>query len=166
MIYADGLDQLILDLDELAEMPESVIHEMLEAGGEIIAEGQRAQINAMGLVSPVNGGRLEASIQVDHKMRGSGGSQRFIYVYPHGEHHQYRGRRKVKAYKRSKHGRTYSYGGGIKTASANDVGFVQELGSARNPANQWMRIANEKNAPAAVDAEFKVYDDYLKSKNL
>lgn len=146
MIYMDGLDQLVLDLEELEEMPDNVVYGMLEAGGEIIAEGQRQQLEAMGLV---DSRVLKDSIQVNKKRRGKGGSERSIYIYPHGSHHKYKAR-----------------GGGTKTTSASDVGFVQEMGSKRNPANQWMRIANEKNIDAAVEAEYRVYNDYLKSKNL
>ena len=164
MIYSDGLDGLVLDLDELAELDDDVIFDMLEAAGEVVAEAQRQKITSLGLVDT---GLLRDSIKVDHKMRGYMGGVRYINVYPQGAHHVYQSRVKTKAYKRSKHGRTYTYGGGTKTATAAEVAFIHEFGApGRNiPAKQWMRTANEECADEAVSAEFKVYDDYLKSQD-
>ncbi len=164
MIYSNGLEELILDLNELAEMPDDIVFDMLEAAGEVVVEAQKKQLDKMGLVDTTT---LRDSIEIDHKRKAKG-NMRYINVYPHGPHHKYHSRVKTKAYQRSKHGRTYTYGGGDKEASNAEVAFVHEFGAeGRNiPASQWMRTANEGCADEAVDAEFRVYDQYLKSKNL
>ena len=40
----EGLDALILDLDELTHMPDTVLSDMLHAGGELVAEAHRNKI--------------------------------------------------------------------------------------------------------------------------
>ena len=53
-----------------------------------------------------------------------------------------------------------------KPPTNNDVGFVWEFGAPKRgiQPRQWMRTANEESADDVVAAEFKVYDDWLKSK--
>ena len=143
MIRMEGLQKLTMDLDELGAIPDDTMYEMLEAGGEVIAKGQRDQLSAAGII---RSGTLRGAIKVSRKK--GGGRSRWVTIYPQGPHHNYNPRH-----------------GGSGTTTANDVGFVQETGSKRNRANQWMRIANEKSIDGAITACERVYNDYLKSKN-
>ena len=138
----DGLSDLILSLEEIAEMPDSVMEDMLMAGGEIIKQGQKESIQSLGLV---DSGRLRDSIQAVPKFQSR--KKRHVLVYPQGTHHV------------SKNG--------LETRNA-EVGFIHEFGAqgAGIEASQWMRAANEKHIDRAVDAEADVYDKFLKSKNL
>lgn len=161
-----GIDGLALSFQEIAQIPDSVVEEMLSAGGEVVAAAQKAEIRSLGLVES---GRLADSIQSASKVGKRGGEQkRYVLVYPSGTHHKYTRRKKTKVYKRSRHGRTYTVGGDMKTATNAEVGFVHEFGAphAGIPAKQWMAKANEKSAAAMVAAEVAVYDKWLKSIDL
>lgn len=156
-----GLSGLMLSLEELAKLPDEVIGEMLMAEGRVVERYQKLEIDKLKLVDK---GRLKASIQLDPKYRiTKNGKEYYINVYPRGEHHAYQGRRKTKAYKRSKSGRTYTYGGGAKIATAQDVGFVHEFGAKQRgiKASHWMQAANQRAEAEAVSAAEKVLNDYL-----
>lgn len=163
---AEGIDGLMLTLQQFEEIPDDVVEEMLIAGGAVVEAAQKAEIRSLGLVES---GRLADSIQSVSKVgKRDGIRKRFVLVYPAGSHHKYTRRKKTKAYKRSKHGRTYTVGGDVKTATNAEVGFVHEFGAPRAgiPAKQWMAKANEKSADAMVAAEMAVYDKWLKSMDL
>lgn len=159
---ANGLEDLMIDLRTIAEVPQSVIIEMLEAGGKVIARAHEESLNYFGLVET---GTLKSSITVHRKTHTV--NSFYVLVYPYGTHHRYHAKSgSYTKYNWGRAGGTRSKGGGTKEATNNDVGFVQEFGGHGNEPTQWMRIANEKFAGEAIDAEFKVYDDYLRSKNL
>jgi hypothetical protein len=153
-----------LPFEDIAELPQELIEAMLQAEGKVVADAQRRVI--LNLFEQ-HTGRLADSIEVQAKMTRQGNGW-YIRVYPYGVHHKYNSRIKVTAYKRSKHGRTYTVGGGVKTAGNNDVLFVLEFGApARNiSAKQPLRIANEQCADAAAEAAYNVYDQWLKTKGL
>ncbi len=161
MIYTDGLEECTLFFDELANIPENVIQDMLEAEAEIVIESQKKEIDTLGLVDTA---KMRDSITADKKMRYNG-QERYINVYPRGVHHVYRGRMVTKKYKRSKHGRTYTYGGGEQKANNAEVAFIHEFGapSRHIPAKQWMRKANEQAAGKAADAAAEVLHEYQNS---
>lgn len=138
----NGLDSLILDMEEIAEIPDSTMDEMLSAGGEIV---KQAHTEALRSKFARHTGHLAESSTVRIK-NGRGGH--YALIYPAGEHH------------------TYRPVTGSGTASNAEVGFVLEFGGHGNAPSQWMREANEKAADEAVDAEFKVFDSWQKSHNL
>lgn len=162
---ASGIDGLRLSFDEFARIPDSVIDRILKAESKVVVQAHKASLKSLGLYKT---GKLEASIDGIAKVTSASGGQRYVLVYPVGPHHKYAGREKTKAYKNSKHGRTYTTGGGDKTATANDVGFVHEYGAPKRgiKAKRWMQKANEKCGPDVEEAALAVYDDWLKSINL
>ena len=153
-LETNGLDEAFFTLEELANIPEDVIHDMLDAEAEVVIEAQKKELDKLGLVDTA---KMRDSIKADKKMRKKG-LVRYINVYPHGVHHRYRARMVTKTYKRSKSGRTYTYGGGIKKSNNAEVAFIHEYGApSRNiPAKQWMRKANEKAAGDASEAAARV----------
>lgn len=158
-----GLDDLMFDLNEIGHIPNDVFDGMLTAGGEVIVKGQKAELQAQGLVGETK--NLIASIGV-HKKRHTA-TQHYVLIYPSGAHHTYHAR--TGTYTKMNWGRaggTKTKGGGTKTATNNDVGFVHEFGGHGNPARQWMRTANEKNVETAVEAEYAVYEKFMASKGL
>lgn len=161
---ANGLDGLQLSLEEIADLPEDVEMDMLMAEGQIVKSYQEAEIVAQRLVDV---GTLRDSIRVFPK---NGRRGRYVLVYPYGKHGEYNRRVKVKTYKNSKHGRTYTVGGDTKEISNNEVGFVWEYGAPQRgkafAARQWMRLANEKAGPAAVQAAAEVYSRWLEANGL
>lgn len=141
-IESNGLDELMLSMGELAELPDSVASEMLQAGGAIVADAQRSKYRSM---LGVRTGKLADSIKVSKMKTKDGG--RYVTVSPQGTHH--------------------TYGKG-KIATNAEVAFVHEYGAkSRNiSAKGIMRAANEESAESAAAAEAQVYDNWLKSKNL
>ncbi len=162
---ATGIAGLQLSFEEFARMPDTVIDDILKAESKVVVKAHKAMLRSLGLYKT---GKLEASIEGIDKVTSAKGGQRYVLVYPVGTHHKYAGREKTKGYKRSKSGSTYTYGGGSKTATANDVGFIHEYGAPKRgiKAKQWMRRANDKCEPEVEAAGMAVYDDWLKSLNL
>ena len=134
----EGLDALILDLDELTQMPDTVLSDMLHAGGEVVAEAPRNKIQSIGLVDT---GQLLESITVASKIKSKKNSKS-IEIYPKGTRNN-----------------------GVRN---DEVAFVYEFGAPSRDitAWQWMRNANEQIKDVACEAAEEVYDNYLRSKNL
>lgn len=164
---AKGADDLRLSMQEVAEIPDEVKYQMLEAGAQSAVNAQKRTIRAAGLVKT---GTLVESVRLFRKLSKDryGDMIPSVVVYPYGAHHKYMRRVVTKTYARSKHGRTYSVGGNVATATNNDVGFVLNFGSKRRgiKAARWADKAVEQCAAAVEKAEFEVYDRWLKEKNL
>lgn len=163
---ATGIEGLALSMEQFAAIPDDVVEEMLEAAGRVVVQAHRSEISARGLVKS---GRLEGSIEAISKAGSARNDfKRYVLVYPTGRHHTYQSRVVTKQYARSKHGRTYTKGGGAKVVTNSEVGFVQAYGAPKKGirATDWMNKANEKAAPAVEAAELTVYDRWLKSLNL
>lgn len=134
----EGLNELVLDMDELAELPDDVLSEMLYAGAEIVTEAHRSKVQSIGLVET---GQLRDSISSSSKIKRTKNT-RSVDIYPQGTRED-----------------------GVRNA---EVGFIYEYGAPGRgiAARQWMRAANEQAEDAAGEAAEAVYDNYLRSKNL
>lgn len=130
----NGLDEYAFSLDELANIPDSVIEEMLCVEGEIIKKGQEQTASTM-LQGPYYAGGVAGAIKIGDMKRGVFG--KIVYVSFEGTQHNNR---------------------------VAEIAFINEFGKKNQPARPFIREANEKNAGAAIDAAAKVYDNYLKSK--
>lgn len=135
-LSVNGLDEYAFGLEELANIPDSVIQEMLEAEGEVIKKGQEQTARTM-LQGPHYEGGVAGSITVGNMKRSRSG--RIVYVTFKGTQHKNR---------------------------VAEIAFINEFGKKNQPARPFIREANEKNAGAAVDAAEEVYNEYLKSKGL
>jgi HK97 gp10 family phage protein len=132
----NGLDGLMLSLSEAAELPDDVAEEMLTEEAEIVEEAQVYQGMAMGVYD--TGETLRS---ISHgKMKRTNDGGRAMYVYPQGTDEN-----------------------GIRNA---EVAFINEFGKHGQTARPFIRTANEEAADPAVEAAAKVYDKFLKSKNL
>lgn len=163
---AKGIEGLELSMEQFAAIPDDVVEEMLDAGAAVVVRYHRSEISAQGLVKS---GKLLGSIKA-HPKSGSAKNdwKRYVLIYPAGNHHTFQSRVVTKQYARSKHGRTYTKGGGAKVVTNSEVGFIQAYGAPKKGirATDWMNKANEKAAPAVEAAELAVYDRWLKSLNL
>lgn len=135
-----GLDELERDIAAVAEMPDSVILEMLTAEAEIVAAAQAAEARSQ-LSGRYSTGKTASSVTYDKKLKKSG-SGKAVFVYPKGTRSD-RNRRSV-----------------------GEVAFINEFGKKGQPARPFIQAANEKSAESAVEAAAQVYDKFLKSKNL
>lgn len=137
-LSTSGLDELLSDLGSIAELPDAVVLEMLTAEAGVIAEAQAAEARAMGVLDT---GKTAESITFDKKLKTTADGKA-IYVYPKG---------------------TRSDGNKRRVA---EVAFINEFGKDGQPGRPLIRTANERKGDEAVEAAAKVYDDFLKSKNL
>jgi HK97 gp10 family phage protein len=137
-ISTSGLEELLSDMEAIAEIPDATILEMLSAEAGVIAEAQAAEARAMGVVDK---GVTARSITFDKKLKVTKDGKA-IYVYPKG-----------------------SRSDGSRRRVA-EVAFVNEFGKKGQPARPFINTANVRKGDEAVKAAAEVYDSFLKSKNL
>ena len=137
----NGLDGLMLSLQEIAEIPENVQDEMLHAGAEVVAKAQREKVRAYGIYDGSSPKHVADSIKHGKVKLKKG--QRIIYVSPTGS------RRRGKTVTRN-----------------SEILFVNEYGRRGQKARPAVRDANEACAEQMVNAQMAVYDKHLRSKDL
>lgn len=137
-LSVNGLDDLMLSLEEIASIPDDVAAAMLDAEAQVVEEAQIAEGMTMGVYDT---GQTLRSIRRGKMKKGRDGS-RAVHVTPQGVNDR-----------------------GERNAA---VAFINEYGvpGRRIPPRPFVATANEKAArPAVAEAE-KIYDAFLKSKNL
>ncbi len=141
----EGIDELMLSMQQVAELPDEVADDMLQAGAKIVAQAQKNRYRTQ----LFDTGTLANSIKVS-RMKTKRDGSRFLAVYPLGTHSTYTHKGKT-----------------IKVRNA-EVAFVHEYGAPKRgiAAKGIMRAANEESAPSAVAAEAAVYDAWLTKNNL
>lgn len=134
----EGLEELMDDLEAVAELPDSVASEMLNKQADVVVKAQKSRISSIGLVDT---GKLMRSVRKSDSIKKTG-SSRSIEVYPDGTRPN-----------------------GVRNA---EVGFIHEYGAAKKniPAKKWMQQANEACAEKTTEAAREVYNKFLESKNL
>lgn len=154
-IEYSSLDEFLKDLGEIAEIPDGVAEEMLQAEAEIAVEAQKQSAVEHGLV---DSGQLVESIRADKKMRTKG-TARYVDVYPKGNRKKRTRYRTTRADKAARKSRP------VRNA---EVAFIHEYGAPKKhiTAKKWIKKANDRAADRAVGAAAEVHDKYLKSKNL
>ena len=137
----NGLDDLMLSLQEIAEIPEEVQDEMLRAGADVVAQAQREKVKAYGIYDGSSPRHVADTIKPGRVKLKKG--QRVIYVTPTGS------RRRGKSVTRNA-----------------EILFVNEYGKRGQKARPAIRDANEACAEQMVRAQMAVYDKHLRSKDL
>lgn len=137
----NGLDDLMLSLQEIAAIPEEVQDEMLQAGAEVVAQAQREKVKAYGIYDGSSPRHVADSIKPGKVKLKKG--QRIIYVSPTGS------RRRGKTVTRN-----------------SEILFVNEYGRRGQKARPAVRDANEACAEQMVNAQMGIYDKHLRSKDL
>ena len=133
-----GLDDFMLTMQEIAEIPDDVVDEMLNAQADVVAEAQKAAGRAMGVED--TGLTLQKLKKGKVKVRKG---RRVVYIMPTGSRTR----------------------GKTKTRNA-EIAFVNEYGKKGQKARPFIKMGNEKSAEEATAAAFRVYDRWLQSKNL
>lgn len=138
-----GFEELELSMKEVSELPDWMVSNICEAGA-IVAEA--ALTESARSVAPVDTGQLWRSIKRKRKLGRDG--RPFFYVAPTG--------------KRKTGSKTF-----LKDQTNAAVGYILEYGAPLRgiPSFQWMATAIEKCADQVLDAEFKVYDEYLNGED-
>lgn len=137
----NGLDELMLSLQEIAAIPEDVQDEMLQAGADVVAQAQREKVKAYGIYDGSSPRHVADTIKPGRVKLKKG--QRVVYVTPAGS------RRRGKTVTRNA-----------------EILFVNEYGKRGQKARPAIRDANEACAEQMVSAQMAVYDKHLRSKDL
>lgn len=133
-----GLDELMLSMQEIAQIPDDVVDDILNAQADVTVEAQKAAGRQLGVED--TGITLQKLKKGRVKLRKG---QRVLYITPTGSR---------------KRGKT-------RTRNA-EIAFINEFGKKGQKARPFIKLGNEKSAEAATAAGFRVYDRWLKSKNL
>ena len=136
---ASGLDELMLSLQEIAEIPEEVQDEMLNAQGDVVAREQQESARRYGIQRT---GLTIRSIRKG-KVKLDKHGNRVLYVTPVGS--RIRGKK--------------------KTSNA-EIAFLNEDGPRKQKARPFMRDANERSAEAATKAAAEIYYRWQESRGL
>ena len=136
----NGMDALLEDLGSIADLPDNVVEDILNAEADVIVEEQKKTARELWR-GPYETGETAASIKKGKvKVTPYGKS---ISVYPQGKN---------------------------KDGNRNaEVAFINEYGkrSGRQKSGRpAIRLANERKGNEAVKAGEKVYHAFLDSKNL
>lgn len=137
-ISFSGLDSLELSMKEIAEIPDDVKDEMLQAQAAVVVPVMRARAQAYGLKDT---GLMIDSIKPGKPKKTKTG--RALYVTPQGKRRR-----------------------GQKDTRNTEIAFIGEYGTKKVRARPFMREAVEATAEQAEQASLQVYDRWLKSKNL
>lgn len=144
-----GLDEVRLSFTEVAQLPDELVDEMLNAGADVIVPAQRREAEKLGKVGGYRNPNQKRDYSTGTTARAIKKGRvkvkdgwRVLYVTPTGS--RTRGKKLPRA-----------------TRNA-EIAFVNEFGTRTIHARGFLAKANE----ASAAAEFEVYDKWLKSKNL
>lgn len=138
----NGLDGLIVDLAELARLPDRVVDGILEAEADVILPAQRKEIERR-WSGPDSLGISAESVKKGEVKKSRDGYS--IYIYPQGSRKR----------------------GGTSTRNA-EIAFINEYGAPGRhiTARPAIGTANKKKEKEAVEAGERAYHTYLNSKKL
>ena len=131
-----GLDDLMLSLQDVADLPETVQDAMLDAQADVVLQAQQSAAQAI-----ADTGQTARSLRKS-KPRTRKGVRSISITFA--------GSRKR----------------GDTTTRNAEIAFVNEYGKKGVPARNFIRKANEQSAAASTQAAKEIYDQYLQSKGL
>lgn len=141
-LVVNGLIELENDFSKIAEIPDSVMENMINAETDVIVAAQKKKAKTM-LRGKYNRGYVERAIKKKKFKRSYFGASQMITIdgTVTDEYHR-------------------------KPTRVAEIAFINEYGKEGQPARPFIRTANEESGDKAVQAAFDVYDQFLKSKNL
>lgn len=148
-----GLDQLEVDLAQLAQISDDERWAILERGGEVLRAAQQKYLDLNHHLT----GQLSASLKLSKKSARGGELTATI-----GASGKRKGGFTGKRLKKDKNGRRRS--SGHYEGSNAEVLYFLEYGTPRMPATHGIETTNEAAAPDVQAAMEEAWDEYLKSK--
>jgi hypothetical protein len=136
-IQFDGLDDLIGDLEKLADLPDEVMDGMVNAEADVVVKAHKKELEARGMRQT---GQLINSVGKTGVT--TKGYSHAVDVYPQGTRDD-----------------------GVRNAEVGFI-LEYGSPKKHIPASNWMAQANEGCADEAVKAAGAVYDEFLKKHNL
>jgi len=137
-----GIDELMLSMQEVAEIPDEVVDEMLNAQADVVVRAQKRKIRQYRIYDT---GTSQRAVKKG-KVKLSKDGKRVLYVAPAGV--RVRGKEKLS-----------------KTRNA-EILFVNEFGKRGKQARPAIRDANELSAAETTAAAAEVHHRWLESKGL
>ena len=131
-----GLDDLIRAFDDLSSLPDAITDEMLSVQADLVVEAQKRTASTM-LQGPYYAGGVAGAVKKS------------------GVRHTPEGKAIEIGFSGKQHGEDISR-----------IAYINEYGKTNQPARPFIKTANEQAEGPALAAAKKVYDGYLKSKNL
>jgi len=136
-----GLDGLMLSMQQLAEIPEEVQDQILNAQADVVAEAQKKKIRAYGIYDGKSTKHVADSIKKGRVKIKKG--QRVLYVTPTGSRRR-----------------------GDTVSRNAEILFVNEYGKRGQRARPAVRDANEECADQTTQAGAEVLYRWQESLNL
>lgn len=159
-----GLDDFMLDMKQIAEIPDEVQDEMLQAQAEVAMEAQRTEAEKLGMYDGYSGtdGNYRWTSETN-KLPGqvrsysTGALAKSLRI---SKPFVRKGTRRIKVYFAGSRVR------GKTRTSNSEIAFLNEYGTRNINARHFIWVANEKCAEETTKAAADVYDRWLKSKDL
>lgn len=161
-----GLDEFMLDMQQIAEIPEDVQDEMILAQAQVAMEAQREEAKKLGMYQGYdtsNNSRFTSATNIlwgQEKSYSTGQLAKSIRI---SKPKTKKGTRSVSVYFAGSRKRGKNK---IHTVKNSEIAFLNEYGTRTINARHFIWVANEKSAEATTKAGFEVYDRWLKSKEL
>lgn len=133
-----NLSSLDFDLN-IEAIPDGILNRMLESGAKVVAQEQGKQAAALLGTKGRGTGTTAKSVTVKAPKKSKGGGREISITFDG------------------------SRPSGSKTKRNAEVAYLQEYGTSKQGAVQFIRIANEKSADEALEAQLAVYDEWLDS---
>lgn len=137
-LSVNGLDSLMLSLEQVAAIPDDVAQDMLDAEAQVVEEAQVASAASM-LRGPYSTGQTAASIRRSKLKKDRDGIRMVSITFP---------------------------GTNDKGERNAAVAFINEYGKRGQPARPFIATANAAAADSAVSEAEKVYDKFLRDRGL
>ena len=138
-VFFSGLDDLMLTMEQLSQIPDDVQDAMLNAQADVVVQAQKDKARAYNVQDT---GEMIRSIKKGRVKQKRGGGK-VIYVTPSGT--RMRGNKKVRN---------------------AEIAFVNEYGTRDQQARPFIRDANETSAKATTEAGAEIFFKWQEKQGL
>jgi hypothetical protein len=133
-IEITGLGETLISMQNIANIPDSVIREMMEAQADVVMEAQKRTASTM-LRGPYYKGGVVGGIDKGNFKRLADGAEHYV------------------VFKGTQHGNRIA-----------EIAFINEYGKKNQPARPFIKTANEQAAGKAEEAAAKILHDWQESQ--
>lgn len=141
-LSVSGLNDLMLSLEEVAELPDEVARSMLRSEADIVLQAQKRMASQMKVE--------DTGLTIESMDKGPARKRDGI----------------MSLYITSKGTRVRTRGKKTQEVRNAEIAFINEYGKRGQPARPFIATANAAAADSAAAEAAKIYDEFLKSKGL
>jgi len=139
-----GLDDLMNSFGNLAELPDAVVDEMLNAQADEVVAAQKRTAGSM-LTGPYTRRIVQGAVKKNSRIQRTKDGKVLHITFE---------------------GTVYGPGRPRKGNRAAEIAFINEFGKIGQPARPFIETANEESADGAVEKAAAIYDRHLQSIGL